>query len=463
MFDQKLSLKGAQALVLSKQMQQSLKILQMTSVELSEYVAQQYEVNPFIDVENTREDSIASSNQDNDNQEIDNAWESDSYLRYESRSVGDGYASIENLRDDRKSLKEHLIEQVNICFGDSKERAVACYITDTLDANGYISETIDQIASALNVKKKFVEAVLSVLQTFDPVGVYAVDLKSCLTIQALEKYSDDTQLISLIENLEMIAKGEFSKISKTIGCSLDKVRDLIKMVQKLEPKPGRNFAHEVVKSRVADAFIVEDHAGIFYARLNTDVLPKVFVNSKYFAKISETTRNISEKRFCADQFQSANWLLKSIYQRSETIIKIADRIAKEQRDFFKYGLDYLKPMTLSDIAAKIGMHESTISRVSNKFLSTPRGVYEIKYFFTNALTSNVSDDLISTKSVQQKLKEIVESEKADSKTFSDDELAERLHEIGINISRRTVAKYRTMLNIAPSHIRKRRLEKFLSE
>ena len=463
MFDQKLYLKGAQALVLSKQMQQSLKILQMTNIELSEYISQQSELNPFIELESGKEDSISSNIKHNDNEEIDNAWQTDSYLRYESASSAQGYASIENLKDDRKGLKEYLIEQVNLCFPDKKDRMIAYYITDTIDANGYIGESVENIAYLLQVEKSHINHIISILQTFDPVGVYATDLKSCLNIQALENYSDEPDLIKLIENLDMIAKAEFNKIAKKIGCSLDRVKDLIKILQRLEPKPGRNFAHEVVKSKIADAFIIEDHGGVFYSKLNTEILPKIFVNSVYFTKISETTRNASEKKFCAEQFQSANWLLKSIYQRSETIIKITDCIAKEQRDFFKYGLDYLKPMTLAYIAEKIGMHESTISRVSNKFVSTPRGVYEIKYFFTNALTSNVSDDLISTKSVQQKLKDLIEMEKSGNATFSDDELAEKLNELGVNISRRTVAKYRTMLNIAPSHIRKRRLEKFLSE
>lgn len=462
MFDQKLSIKGSQALVLSKQMQQSLKILQMTSLQLSQHIANEAEINPFFEIEHNSADT-STKKDDRENEDNTNFWQKESYLRYDVVKSHEYNDNLENVQCYEKSLKEHLIEQINLTFKDNKDRVIASCITDSLDENGYLIEDVDHIAAFLKAPKKEVRRILTHLKKLEPVGLYAENLKDCLLSQALEKYGATHNVVTLINNLELVAKGEFNKLTKILKVDISEVKSLIKIIQTLDPKPGRNFANEYIRPKIVDVMIVKDDKGVFYAKLNLDVLPQIFINSKYFSQVSNFTKNNSEKKFCVEQYQNANWLLKSICQRSETILKITNQIAIEQRDFFEYGLEYLKPMTLADIAKKIGMHESTISRVSNKFVATPVGTYELKYFFSNSLSSNISENLISTKTVQKKLKELIEAETKGNYTLSDDELAEQLKEAGINISRRTIAKYRNILRIPASHIRKKNLDKFLND
>jgi len=448
-------------------MQQSLKILQMQTLDLRNHIESELENNPFLEANENDEDYSANEQKDDepknelesethDNKELHTEWQEESYLRYEKNYVGndndrDIFDSISN---DNISLKEHLMRQVNIIIHSNSDRIIAAYLTDMLDENGYLTESLEQVSSTLKTSKTAIKKVLKQLYKLDPFGAYATDLKDCIKIQLQELGLINDQMEVVVNHLDRIAKGDIKSFCRTTGVTYEELGACMEQIKKLDPKPGRNFGKESARILIPDAFINFDPRGEIIVTLNAESLPKVFVNSKYFHSIVNQTKGKEEKRYCTERLQTANWLIRAVQQRSETILKVATEIANQQYDFFRKGISYLKPMTLSVIAKKVGVHESTISRISNKVLSTPMGTYEIKYFFNTALTSNISENMVSTTAVKQKIKELVEQEKPNC-VLSDDEIAKKLNDGGINISRRTIAKYREQLHIPPSNQRKR--------
>jgi RNA polymerase sigma-54 factor len=465
-YDQKLTQKASQSLVLSKQMQQSLKILQMQTIDLRNHIEAELETNPFLEANENDEDYSNEQKEKevvnnlepvtHDNKELHTEWQEESYLRYEKNYAGnDNNRDIfDTISNDNISLKEHLLTQINITIHSNSERIIAAYLTDMLDENGYLIESLEQVSNSLKISKSEIKKVLQKLYKLDPFGVYAVDLKDCIRIQLLELGLLDDQMDVVVNNLDKIAKGDIKSFCKNSGITQEELSHCMEEIKKLDPKPGRNFGKDSTRILIPDAFINFDPKGEIKVTLNAESLPKVFVNSKYFQNIILQTKGKDEKLYCTERLQNANWLIRAVQQRSETILKVAMEIANQQYDFFRRGVSCLKPMTLSVIAKKVGMHESTISRISNKVLSTPMGTYEIKYFFNTALTSNISENMVSTTAVKQKLKELVEHEKPTA-VLSDDDIAKLLNESGINISRRTIAKYRDQLHIPPSNQRKR--------
>ncbi|MDF3047648.1 MAG: polymerase factor sigma-54 [Candidatus Midichloriaceae bacterium] len=455
MLDQKLSQKASQTLIVSKQMQQSLKILQMSSSDLSEYLENEIQDNPFVELETSQEQLSIVVEQGSDEIDTSNYWQDEDYLRYNVAN-SNHTTSDENIESHKISLKEHILEQANICFIQEKDKFIASYLTDLLDQNGYLKESIDVMAQTLKCQKHAIEAVLQKLKTFDPIGVFASDIAECLTIQLREQGVIDKKIYDLVANLDMIAKGHFEKLIKQLKINHETFATYMKIIRSLDPKPARNFNYEFTRSKIADAFIYKNQNGEFAARLNPAAFPTIFVNSKYFEQVYQHAKSTEEKKFCSNKLQIANWLLRSVTQRAETILRVVTKLSEVQHEFLTSGLDYLKPMTLSDLSKMLDLHESTISRISNKYVGTPFGVFEIKYFFSNALSSNISENLISTRSVKSKIEKLIEAESETKKILSDDEIAKLLTESGINISRRTVAKYRDMLGINPSHLRKKR-------
>lgn len=429
----------------------------MTSQELTEYVGNELELNPFLEAQDSYE-ALSSSEKDDKPMDLKDAgWQEESYLRYEKSGSNDnsyGTDNFENADNKTGSLREHLITQIGIEFSDNKEKIAAIYITDILDQNGYLTESIETIAKLLSCEVKFLKSILSKLYKLDPVGSYAQSLSDCLLIQLSEKGLLTKKFKLLLDHLDDIPKGEIKKICKECSITKEEFFEMMSVIKDLDPKPGRNFSIDSVRTMIPDAFINFNEKKELVVSLNSQSLPKIYVNTKYFQNIISHSKGGETKKFCNEKLNSANWLIKSIHQRSETLVNVCNQIAKRQYEFFEKGINYLQPMTLSDIAQKVQMHESTISRISNKVVSTPLGVYEIKFFFNNALNSNYSENKVSTLSVKQKLKEIVEAE-CSTTVLSDDEIAEELQKIGISISRRTVAKYRDKLEIPPSNIRKR--------
>lgn len=429
----------------------------MTTPELLTEMQNEALNNPFLEVE-LREDFISNNtlvkNENSEVPEQQNQWQEENYLRYEKNfKISDSNKDfLSNYSNDNISLKEHLIQQLNIEFTDQKQRFIGLYITDLLDDNGYLLESAAEISKTLKVNQNELNEVLEELRQLDPIGCYAFDLKDCLTLQLqeLEMYNDKFRI--LLDNLNLIAHGETVKLQKLIGVNDDKLKGMIAIIKELNPKPGRNFGIEASRTNIPDAFINITDNGDIKVTLNTENLPKIFVNSKYFENIFTRTNGKEEKKYCTEKLQSANFIVRAITQRNESLLKISSEIANQQFDFFRKGISYLKPMTLSDVSKKVGLHESTVSRISNKIISTPLGVYELKYFFSNSLPSSITGDNISTKSVKLKIKELIDKEK---KAIADDEIAKVMFEQGIKISRRTVAKYRDQMQIPPSNIRRR--------
>ena len=458
MTEQVLSYKTSQALVISKQMQQSLKILQMNSLELRDFLSQEVEYNPFLEY---AEQGSSNSEYDNNNNSPEHApemptdWQEENFLRYEKSSQTN---SNDNSNSDnfvnKISLKGHLEQQLIHEKFTEKERFIALYITDCLDENGYLRENITDISLFLKTAESSLVKVLNKLKKLDPTGCYANSLEECLILQLEERKLLTPVINKLIFKLGEIAKGEVKKVSKELGLTSDELMEKLSIIRSLDPKPGRNYSSDSTRNREIDAFIFKDEKGDFKARLNNQILPSIFLNSKYYDQVLKNAKTNSEKKFCNERMQNASWLLRSVTQRSESILKVTNQIIETQYEFLENGLDHLKPMTLSDIAKRLSVHESTISRLSNKVIATPLGVFEIKFFFTNSLSSNISENMISTLTVKRRIKELVDEENKSS-VLSDDEIAKALNDNGINISRRTVAKYREALQIAPSNIRKR--------
>ena len=456
MTEQVLSHKTSQALVISKQMQQSLKILQMNSIELREFLSQEAEANPFLEFSESGNNSkLDYENNSDPAPEIPTDWQEENFLRYErtSQAKSNDNSSSDQLIN-KISLKDHLEQQIiHEKFSDA-ERLMAIYITDCLDDNGYLRESLKEIASFLKTSEQKIIPVIAKLKKLDPTGCYSSNLEECLLIQLEEKKLLNPAFKELVSRLQDIAKGEVKKVARDLSLSPEKLMEMLGVIRSLDPKPARNFSSDASRNREIDAFIYKDAKGEFKTRLNTQTLPSIFLNSKYYDQVLKNAKNPTEKKFCNEKMHNASWLLRSITQRSESILKVVNEIIETQYEFLENGIDFLKPMTLSDIAKRLSVHESTVSRLSNKVVATPRGVFEIKFFFTNSLSSNISENMISTLTVKRKIKELIESENK-SAVLSDDEIAKALNDNGVNISRRTVAKYREAMQIAPSNIRKR--------
>lgn len=455
MTEQVLSHKTSQALVISKQMQQSLKILQMNSLELREFLSQETESNPFLEFSESDNNSNLDYNNSEHEPEIPSDWQEENFLRYErlSQSKSNDNSSSDQLVN-KIGLKQHLEQQIIHEKFTEKERLIALYITDCLDDNGYLRENLKDIASFLKTSEVTLKPIIAKLKKLDPSGCYASNLEECIQIQLEEKKLLTPIFSQLISRLSDIAKGEVKKVARDLSLAPEELMEMLGIIRSLDPKPGRNFSSDSTRNREIDAFIFKDPKGEFKVRLNTQTLPSIFLNSKYYDQVLKNAKTPVEKKFCSEKMHNASWLLRSITQRSESILKVANQIIETQYEFLESGIDYLKPMTLSDIAVRLGVHESTISRLSNKVIATPLGVFEIKFFFTNSLSSNISENMISTLTVKRRIKELIENE-TKSSVLSDDEIAKALNDNGINISRRTVAKYREALQIAPSNIRKR--------
>ncbi len=426
----------------------------MSSAELSQYLEIEAQENPFIEIESVAESDIIHEKGSED-LDTSNYWQEENYLRYEVANSNFGVTDG-NIRPQCISLREHILEQSNISFANERDKFIANYLTDLLDYNGYLRESIEETANNLNCSTQSIEIVLNKLKTFDPIGVFAKNINECLEIQLREQGVEDQKIYDIVDNLDAIASGKFEKLLKKLDIDQNAFVKYMSIIRTLDPKPARNFDYEVTRTRIADAYIYKDQAGNFAVKLNSNALSSICINSKYFDKVYQHAKTADEKKFCSGKLQIANWLMRSVAQRADTILRVVTKLAEIQYEFLSSGLAYLKPMTLAGMAKMLDLHESTISRISNKYVSTPFGLFEIKYFFSNSLASNISENFISTRVVKSKIKTLVDEEERNKNVMSDDDIARHLSENGINISRRTVAKYRDMLKIDPSHVRKRK-------
>ena len=502
---------------MTPQLQQAIKLLQLSNLELTDYVSQEVEKNPLLEVgepadnepsdggehggtasdDNLREGNASSETSDglvaadkSMQSAMDTGNSADSALDtnletnvYNNDSVSDraelgaagssslsyeGSGSIKGsggFQDDRgldqtlegeENLHDFLTRQMTVLFADPVARLTATHLIDSVDESGYVNtQMLAEVSERLNVENSFVEDILLSLQTLEPSGVFARSLSECLAIQLKELDRYDPAMQALIENLDLLAKRDMATLRRICGVDQDDIADMIKEIRALNPKPGLVYGGVDVQPVVPDIFIRKSRAGTWVVELNSDTLPKVLVNSQYAAELRDVGGTKEAKAFISDCVANANWLVKALDQRARTILKVSTALVKAQAMFFEHGVRFLKPLTLKDIADEIDMHESTVSRVTNnKFMACPRGMYELKYFFTSSISAADGGDAHSAESVKHRLKELIDAEDP-KKILSDDKLVVMMKSEGIDIARRTVAKYREALKI-PSSVQRRR-------
>lgn len=467
-----LNLSQTQKLIMTPELRQAIQILQFNNVELMEFIYKQLEVNPFLEsVDNKSQES--SSGEDNtdyeksdfdksdsskdeiDWKEITEKYDDLSYKAYEKSADSDEKQTFESYTSKKMSLKDHLMVQLGVSVKTNKEKRIGEFIIESLDNKGYLGCSIQDISLLLNEDVVEVERVLRLIQTFDPVGVGARNLSECLMIQLKEKGIQDKNAYIIAEQyLEEIATNKIQKIAKDLHITVSRVQGICDIIKMLEPKPSRGFIVDSDNIRyIVPDVTIEKINGEYIIIVNDNNLPVLTISSYYQNMI----KNLDDKeanKFLSDKLNSSMWLIKSIEQRRMTLYKVVESILKFQRKFFDEGKTALKPLVLKDVAEDIGVHESTVSRATNgKYVQTPIGLFELKYFFASSLSESDGEGISST-SVKSQIQKLITEENT-QKPLSDQKIAEMLSSEGINISRRTVAKYRDEMRIPSSSMRRR--------
>jgi len=502
----KLMLKQGQQLVMTPQLQQAIRLLQLSNLELNQFVEGELERNPLLELEETA-DAAPKAERENDAETpaettepaaADDDWldlakpvaeadggpdgDFDGNETESGGATGGGPGGLESgwagLRQRTGSfdgedidpeafvtseltLRDHLTSQLPLLIRDHAERLIAQHLIDMVDEAGYLHVDLDQLAARLGAPPETVEKVLDTLQTLDPPGVFARSLAECLALQLKEQNRYDPQIAALLEHLDLVATHNLAALRKAVGADAEEISEMIEEVKRLNPKPGLKFGSVQLQPVVPDVLVRAAQDGSWIIELNTDTLPRVLVNRSYLTRVSKTARSEKDRNYLLDCLQTANWLVKSLDQRARTILKVAEEIVRQQDAFFTYGVQHLRPLNLKTVADAIKMHESTVSRVtSNKYMATPRGIFELKYFFTSAIQSAGDGEAHSSEAVRHRIKQMIDAESARA-ILSDDKLVEKLKSEGVDIARRTVAKYREAMRI-PSSVQRRR-EKLLSE
>jgi RNA polymerase sigma-54 factor len=485
---QRLEIRQGQALVMTPQLQQAIKLLQLSNLELAEYVEQELEKNPLLE-RDEREAAVGEERESvqsvaaEEGEKLETTLARDDFSKAEDMDAerSDVYAedsapstplsdwttlrsgpsldgdenALERSLAQSATLKDHLQEQLTIAGLDGEKRLIGAALIDSIDEAGYLRADLDDLAGRLGAAREAVDRVLTVIQGFEPTGVGARSLAECLALQLREKGRCDPAMQALLDNLELVARRDISGLCTLCSVDAEDVTDMIAEIRALTPKPGLAFGSEPVQPVVPDVFVREGQDGGWHIELNADTLPRVLVNSRYYTKVSSSTREKDSKLYLAECLNNANWLVKSLDQRARTILKVASEIVRQQDGFLTYGVRHLRPLNLRAIADAISMHESTVSRVtSNKYVSTPRGVFELKYFFTAAIQSIDGGESHSAEAVRDRIREMIDGE-GSGETLSDDRIVSLLTADGVNIARRTVAKYREAMRI-PSSVERRR-------
>jgi RNA polymerase sigma-54 factor len=466
-----LQLKQSQQLTLTPQLQQSIRLLQLSTVEINQEVARMLEENPMLE----REDDDASSysygdtasSQQNDSgttqeapsQETESEWATDDWdsSSASSKSENDDDAPSEIVANS-PSLREHLIWQLNICTLDARDRKIVSLLIDALDENGYLAQPLEEIAELLppelDITLDDLETALTQLQNLAEPGIGARNLGECLALQIKAMPVDtpfrNTALRIVTQYLSQLAQRDFAKLKKTLQCSDAELRGAQALIVQLKPKPGADFEQRSADYVTPDV-IVDRHRGSWRVRLNTEAMPRLRIN-KMYADILQS-RGDKNMQQLSGQLQEARWFIKNIQQRFDTILRVSQAIVERQRHFFEYGEIAMRPLVLREIAEQLDLHESTISRVTTqKFMLTPRGIYELKYFFGSGVATETGGTCSST-AIRALIHQMVEEEDTHS-PLSDSRMSEILALQGIIVARRTIAKYRESLNILPINLRK---------
>ncbi|NEW98270.1 RNA polymerase factor sigma-54 [Rhodopseudomonas sp. BR0G17] len=378
-----------------------------------------------------------------------------SYTEWGGGASSDEGYNLEAFVAAETSLADHLAEQLAVAVTTPSQRLIGQYLIDLVDDAGYLPADLGDAAERLGASQDDVEAVVQVLQTFDPPGICARNLSECLAIQLRERDRYDPAMQALVEHLDLLAKRDVASLRKICGVDDEDLVDMIGEIRHLDPKPGLKFGSSRVQTIVPDVFVRPGPDGGWLVELNSDTLPKVLVNQSYYSELSKTIRKDGDKSYFSDCLQNATWLVRALDQRARTILKVATEIVRQQDGFFTHGVKHLRPLNLKAVADAIQMHESTVSRVTaNKYMATNRGTFELKYFFTASIASADGGEAHSAEAVRHQIRQLIDSEDP-SAILSDDTIVERLREAGIDIARRTVAKYREAMRI-PSSVQRRR-------
>ena len=492
----RLDLRQTQSLVMTPQLQQAIKLLALSNLEVEGFIAEELERNPLLEngggeerepsseadewgggdeFDGTDEpvtadrlvehgDALADAPLD-----VDYAAETfhhdspadgpgmDGALGLGGTGAGGGFGEdgpdFDSMAAEALSLQDHLLAQAGATLG-GHELLIATHLIDLIDEAGYLTAELMEVATRLGVSVALVEQVLRCIHGFDPTGVGARSLAECLALQAREADRYDPAMARLIENLDLLALGRLSQLQRLCGVDEEDMADMIRELRGYDPKPGLRFGARRIEAVAPDVFVARRGAG-WAIEVNSATLPRLLVNRSYYVEMSEGAHDKASKAWLNECLQSANWLVKALDQRQRTIIKVASEIVKQQEAFFTHGVAYLRPLTLKTVADAIGMHESTVSRVtSNKYLSCARGLFELKYFFTSAIQSADGGDAVSAEAVKSAIRSLIAAE--DPKAIlSDDTLVDLLRDKGFDIARRTVAKYREAMGIGSSVQRRR--------
>ena len=450
--------KQTRGLSLTPHLQQAIRLLEFSNVGLSKYLEDEVEQNPFLELKYSSNQIKKKPQPSKYKGSFKKYSFSQGKISKSSNSINNiGYLSrqIDPKVEKKENLRDHLTNQLNMEIRNALEKKVGQYIIDRIDDAGYFSEEESKISKNLGVKENTVKNVIEKLRSFDPPGIFAKNLSQCLLIQLKERGQYSNKMELLLNNLTLLEKRNFSKISKICGVTESELSEMIGLIKTLNPKPGEIFINEITETVIPDILLRKNKKNKWELKINEETLPQIFVNAGYAQELKKKINNEKEKSFVTQHLESANWLIKAIQQRSETLLKVASKIVQIQERFFDQGIEKLKPLTLREIAESIDIHESTVSRItSNKYIGTPRGNYQLKFFFSSAVKSLDLGNTFSSKSVQFKIKKLIENEKRE-KPLTDNDLVRLLKEKGIKIARRTITKYRKKLRILDSLKRKR--------
>jgi RNA polymerase sigma-54 factor len=514
---QRLEFRQSQSLVMTPQLMQAIKLLQLSNLDLSAFVEEELERNPLLERASDSPEAPVAGEPAPDQRDLSDSGYGDDTAGEMSGAAAEAFepaqeewlnrdlgsrADIEQTldspldnvfseepaeaaarnaqdaapttytewgggasNDDSYNLEAfvaaevtlggHLAEQLAVAFTSPAQRMIGQYLIDLVDEAGYLPPDLGQAAERLGASDRDVEAVLSVLQKFDPPGICARSLSECLAIQLRELNRYDPAMQALVEHLDLLAKRDIAALRKACAVDDEDITDMIGEIRRLDPKPGLKFGSSRMQTVVPDVYVRPGPDGGWHVELNSDTLPRVLVNQTYYTELSKTIRKDGDKSYFSDCLQNATWLVRALDQRARTILKVATEIVRQQDGFFTHGVAHLRPLNLKAVADAIQMHESTVSRVTaNKYMATNRGSFELKYFFTASIASADGGEAHSAEAVRHHIRQLIDAEDP-ALILSDDTIVERLRESGIDIARRTVAKYREAMRI-PSSVQRRR-------
>jgi len=450
-----LNMQQTQKLIMTTELRQAIQVLQYNNLELREYITKEMETNPFLEVAEKKKEEDKDENskdEDIDWQEVVEKYDDISYKSYSKTT--EQKQTFESYTSKKMSLKTHLLNQLGLTFSDDLEKRIGEQIIESLDKKGYLSTTVEDISKELECSPEEVERVLNIIQNFDPVGIASRNLEECLKIQLKDKGIIDKNVYKVVdEHINNLACNRLQEISKDLDVDIPRVQEICDVIKMLEPKPSRGFVLETDSIRyITPDVTIKKVDGEYIILVNDSNVPSLHINS-YYKKMLKKVKDKDTNKFLSDKFSSSMWLIKSIEQRRQTMYNVTESILKYQREFFDKGTKYLKPLVLKDVSEDIEVHESTVSRATNgKYVQTPRGLFELKYFFTSGVQKG--GEGVSSTSIKSTIKDLIDNENR-KKPLSDQKIANKLKDKNIKISRRTVAKYRDEIGIPSSSIRRR--------